>query len=176
VIFTPTALPGVWVVAPEPVEDVRGFFVRTWCLREFADHDLDARWVQSSVSFNKKKGTLRGMHFQRAPYEEVKLVRCVRGALYDVVLDLRSESPSYKRHVAVELSADNRKAVYVPAGVAHGFQTLADDTEIFYEISVPYTPSHAAGVRWNDPAFGIAWPDRDPIISGRDRSYPDYHR
>ena len=173
-IFTPTALPGVWVVAPEPVEDVRGFFARTWCEREFTAHGLEGRWVQSSVSFNKKKGTLRGMHFQRAPYEEVKLVRCVRGALYDVVLDLRRASPAYKRHVAVELSADSRKAVYVPPGVAHGFQTLVDDTEILYEISTPYTPSHAAGVRWNDPAFGIAWPDPDPIMSDRDRGYPDF--
>jgi len=174
VIFTPTALPGVWVVGPEPVEDVRGFFARTWCAQEFTARGLDARWVQSSVSFNKKKGTLRGLHWQRAPYEEVKLVRCVRGALHDVVLDLRPRSPTYRRHVAVELSADNRKAVYVPAGVAHGFQTLADDTEIFYEISVPYTPSHAAGVRWNDPVFAIAWPDPDPIMSDRDRSYPDF--
>jgi dTDP-4-dehydrorhamnose 3,5-epimerase len=174
VIFAETALPGVWVVTPTPAEDARGLFARTWCQREFAARGLAERWVQSSVSFNKKKGTLRGLHYQRPPHEEIKLVRCVRGALFDVVVDLRRDSPTYRRHVAVELTADNRKAVYIPEGLAHGFQTLVDDTEVFYEMSAFYAPAHGAGVRWNDPAFAIPWPDLDPILSDRDRTYPDF--
>jgi dTDP-4-dehydrorhamnose 3,5-epimerase len=173
-IFTETALPGVWLVAPEPREDVRGCFARTWCEREFRGAGLTARWVQSSVSYNKTKGTLRGLHFQRAPHEEVKLVRCTRGALYDVVVDLRRGSPTFTKHVAVELTADNRLMLYIPEGCAHGFQTLEDGTEVLYDISAFYAPEHAAGVRWDDPAFGIAWPDRNPIIAERDRRFPDF--
>jgi dTDP-4-dehydrorhamnose 3,5-epimerase len=173
-IFTPTPLPGLCLVAPEPREDFRGFFARTWCEREFHAAGLTARWVQSSVSYNKTKGTLRGMHYQRAPHEEVKLVRCTRGAIYDVVVDLRPESPAFTKHVAVELTAENRLMLYIPAGCAHGFQTLEDSTEVLYDISAFYAPNYAAGVRWDDPAFGITWPDPNPIIADRDRSFRDF--
>jgi len=175
-VFTETELPGVWIIAPEIREDARGFFARTWCAREFAERGIDDRWVQSSISFNKKKGTIRGLHFQRAPHEEGKLVRCTAGGLYDVAVDLRSSSPSYKRHVAVELTAANRKMLYVAKGCAHGFQTLEDATEVAYEISEFHSPDHGAGVRWDDPAFGIRWPLADPILSDRDRGYPDFAR
>lgn len=173
-IFAETEIGGVWLVTLEPVEDHRGFFARTWCEREFAAHGLDDRWVQCSVSFNRQRGTLRGLHFQRAPHDETKLVRCTMGAIHDVVLDLRRDSPTFRKHAAVELSAVNRKMLYIPRGCAHGFQTLADDTEVFYQISAFYAPQHSAGVRWNDPAFGICWPCPDPILSDRDRSYPSF--
>lgn len=175
-IFAETAVAGVWTIAPERVEDHRGFFARTWCEREFAARGLADRWAQCSVSFNTRRGTLRGLHYQRAPHAEIKLVRCTAGALLDVVVDLRPESSTYLKHVAVELTASNRLMMYVPEGCAHGFQTLADGTEIFYQISVPYAPEHAAGVRWDDPAFGISWPNPDPIMSDRDREYPDFRR
>jgi dTDP-4-dehydrorhamnose 3,5-epimerase len=173
-IFTETTLSGVWVVAPELHEDHRGFFARTWCEREAAARGLTDRWVQCSISFNKVRGTLRGMHYQRTPHEETKLVRCTMGRIYDVVIDLRPASPTFKAHVAVELSAANRKMLYVPKNCAHGFQTLEDGSEVFYQISEFYTPEHAAGVRWDDPAFGIAWPIDNPIIADRDRAYPDF--
>lgn len=172
--FEKTPLPGVWLVLPEPREDARGFFARTWCAREFAALGLVDRWVQSSVSYNRRRGTLRGLHFQRAPYEEVKLVRCTMGAIHDVVVDLRRDSPTFKQHVAVELTAENRKMLYIPGGCAHGFQTLQDATEVFYEMSQFYAPDHAEGVRWNDPAFGIAWPDDRPTLSERDRDLADF--
>lgn len=174
-IFTDTGLPGVWIVVPERAEDHRGFFARTWCEREAAARGLAERWVQSSLSFNKRKGTLRGLHYQRPPYEEIKLVRCTMGRIHDVVLDLRRDSPTFRRHVAVELSASNRKAIYVPKGCAHGFQTLEDECEVLYHISEFHAPDHAAGVRWDDPAFGIRWPEDDRIMSERDRTYPDFH-
>ena len=164
------------MVAPERAEDHRGFFARTWCAEEFAAHGLVDHWAQCSVSFNIRRGTLRGLHYQRAPQAEVKLVRCTAGALYDVVVDLRPSSSTYLKHVAVELSASNRLMVYVPEGCAHGFQTLQDGSEVFYQISVPYSKEHAAGVRWDDPAFGISWPYPDPIMSDRDRDYPDFQR
>jgi dTDP-4-dehydrorhamnose 3,5-epimerase len=173
-IFTETSLPGLWLAAPEPREDVRGFFARTWCQREFDAAGLTARWVQSSVSYNKKKGTLRGLHFQRTPAEEIKLVRCAVGAVYDVVVDLRRDSPTFKKHLAVELSGSNRRMLYIPKGCAHGFQTLEDGSEVLYDISEFYAREHAAGVRWDDPAFGIVWPDRSPIIAERDRRFPDF--
>lgn len=173
-ILSGTPLPGVWLVTPELQEDFRGFFARTWCEREFAAAGVVDRWVQSSVSFNKKRGTLRGLHYQRAPYEEAKLVRCTMGAIYDVVVDLRPESPSFKKHMTVELTAENRKTIYIPKGCAHGFQTLQDDTEVLYHMSELYAPDHAAGVRWDDPAFAIAWPDRNPILAERDRRFPDF--
>jgi dTDP-4-dehydrorhamnose 3,5-epimerase len=173
-VFARTALPGVLIISPEIHEDHRGFFARLWCEREFAAHGVTDRWVQRSVSYNKTKGTLRGMHYQRAPHQEAKLVRCARGAIYDVILDLRPDSPGFKRHVAVELSASNRKTVYIPEGCAHGFQTLEDDVEVLYDISAFYAPEHAAGVRWDDPAFGISWPDPNPIMSERDRRFPDF--
>jgi dTDP-4-dehydrorhamnose 3,5-epimerase len=173
-IFTETSLSGVWLVAPEPQEDVRGFFARTWCEREFAAAGLTARWVQSSVSYNKKKGTLRGLHFQRAPFEEVKLVRCATGAIYDVVVDLRPDSSTFMKHLTMELTGENRRMLYIPKGCAHGFQTLEDGAEVLYDMSEFYAPEHAAGVRWDDQAFGITWPDPNPIISERDRRFPDF--
>ncbi len=173
-IFIPTRLAGAFILEPEKQEDDRGFFARTWCQREFEAHGLNPRLVQCSISFNKKKGTLRGLHFQSAPHEEAKLVRCTMGAIYDVILDLRGHSPTFKEHVAVVLSAENRKMLYVPEGLAHGFQTLEDHTEVFYQMSEFYVPAPVGGVRWDDPAFGIQWPAADRIISERDRSYPDF--
>jgi len=176
VIFAETAVAGVWTIAPERIEDHRGFFARTWCEGEFATRALVDRWVQCSISFNTRRGTLRGLHYQRAPHGETKLVRCTAGAVFDVVVDLRPESSTYLKHVAVELSASSRLMLYVPEGCAHGFQTLTDGTELFYQISVPYSAEHAAGVRWDDPAFGISWPNPDPVMSDRDRQYPDFQR
>jgi dTDP-4-dehydrorhamnose 3,5-epimerase len=172
--FAPVALDGAWLVAPEPHEDERGIFARVWCAQEFAAHGLDARIVQASISLSRRRGTLRGLHWQAAPHEEVKLVRCTRGAIHDVILDLRPASPTFLRHFATELSAQNRLALYIPKGLAHGFQTLADDTEVFYQMSEFYEPAAARGVRWNDPAFGIAWPVAQPILHPRDASYADF--
>lgn len=174
VIFVPTRLAGAFILEPEKQDDERGFFARTWCQREFEAHGLNPRLVQCSISFNKKKGTLRGLHFQAPPHEEAKLVRCTMGAIYDVILDLRGHSPTFKQHVAVVLSAENRRMLYVPEGLAHGFQTLEDHTEVFYQMSEFYVPGSAGGVRWDDPAFGIQWPAADRIISERDRSYPNF--
>ena len=173
-IFTELDISGVFLVEPELRGDDRGFFARTWCQEEFKRRGLDDRLLQCSVSFNAKKGTLRGMHYQVAPYREAKLVRCTHGAIYDVALDLRSESPTFKRHVGVELSEQNRKMLYVPQGFAHGFITLRDQTEVLYHISEFWSPAHARGVRWDDPAFAIKWPARPEIISDRDRDYPDF--
>ncbi len=175
-IFTETALPGVVVVEPERREDARGFFARAWCAREFAARGLASRLAQGSVSFNKRRGTLRGMHYQAPPHGEAKLVRCTAGAIFDVAIDLRPDSPTYLRHVAVVLSAAARNMLHVPEGCAHGFQTLVDDTEVFYLMSEFHAPEAARGVRWNDPAFGITWPDPDPILNDRDRTYPDFRR
>jgi dTDP-4-dehydrorhamnose 3,5-epimerase len=154
--------------------DTRGFFARTYCEREFEAHNLISRFVQCNTSFNKSKGTLRGMHFQLPPCEEAKLVRCTRGAIYDVIVDLRPTSPTFKRHVSAVLSAENGRMLYAPQGFAHGFQTLQDDTEVFYQMSGFYSPEHARGVRWNDPAFGINWPPDERSILDRDRSYADF--
>lgn len=154
--------------------DERGFFARSWCRREFEEHGLDPRLVQCNLSFNRSKGTLRGMHYQQAPFGEAKLVRCVRGALHDVIIDLRPHSPTYKQHFGVELSAENRSALYVPEGFAHGFLTLEDDTEVFYQMSQFYSAEHSRGLRWDDPAFGIWWPTEVRVISERDRTYPDF--
>jgi dTDP-4-dehydrorhamnose 3,5-epimerase len=173
-IFARGTLPGLWLVTPELREDFRGFFARTWCEQEARTLGLTERWVQSSLSYTKTKGTLRGLHFQRAPHEEVKLVRCTAGAIHDVVVDLRPASPTFKQHVAVQLTAENRLAIYVPRGCAHGYQTLVDGVEVLYQMSAPYAPEHAAGVRWDDPAFGILWPDLKPILAERDRGYPDF--
>jgi dTDP-4-dehydrorhamnose 3,5-epimerase len=173
VIFTPTSLAGAFVIEPEPLEDARGWFGRTWCRWEFESRGLDTRVAQCSVSSNKRKGTLRGMHFQVSPFEETKLVRCTRGSVYDVIIDLRPGSPTRLRHFAVILTAENHRSLFVPAGFAHGFQTLVDDTEVLYQTSEFYSPEHARGVRWNDPAFGIPWPEDERTISERDRAYPD---
>jgi dTDP-4-dehydrorhamnose 3,5-epimerase len=174
VIFTETPLPGALIIEPELIEDTRGFFARTWCKREFEARGLVSRIAQCSTSFNKKKGTLRGLHYQAAPFSETKIVRCTRGSLYDVIVDLRRGSPTFTQHFALVLSASNRKTLYVPAGFAHGFQTLEDDTEVLYQISEFYSPQHARGVRWDDPAFGILWPSDERTIVDRDRTYPDF--
>ncbi len=175
-IFCPTKLPGVFVIEPEKRGDDRGFFARSFCRQEFEANGLNPHVSQCNISFTRSKGTLRGMHFQAAPYAEAKLVRCTRGTIYDVIIDLRVQSSAFKQHVAVELSAENHKMIYVPEGCAHGFQTMEDDTEVFYQMSQDYAPDYARGVRWNDPAFGIEWPHAEPIILQRDRSYPDFTR
>jgi dTDP-4-dehydrorhamnose 3,5-epimerase len=172
--FTPTPIPGAVVVEPEPRADERGFFARTFCVEEFRAHNLNPRLVQCSVSFNRQRGTLRGMHWQAAPREEAKLVRCTHGAILDVIVDLRPDSPAFRKWFSVELSAANRVMLHVPEGVAHGFLTLADDTEVFYQMSEYFAPECARGVRWDDPAFGIVWPDGDKIIHPRDAAYPDF--
>lgn len=169
--FAETRLKGAYAIVPDLIEDERGFFARTFCQKEFEAHGLRPTLVQCSVSFNKKKGTLRGMHYQVPPHEEAKLVRCTRGAIYDVVLDLRPSSPTFKQWVAEELTAANRRMVYIPEGFAHGFQTLADHTEVSYQMSEFYHPECARGVRWDDPAFKIDWPVADAIVSKRDQSY-----
>jgi dTDP-4-dehydrorhamnose 3,5-epimerase len=176
VIFEETALSGAYLVRIDARHDDRGFFARTFCSSEFAAHRLPENFVQCNVSFNRNKGVLRGMHFQREPRPEGKLVRCTMGSGYDVIVDLRKGSPTYCRWLAVELSAENRLAIYVPPGFAHGYQTLVDGTEVFYQMTEAYVPELSDGVRWNDPAFDIAWPIPDPVLSDRDRSYPDYHR
>jgi dTDP-4-dehydrorhamnose 3,5-epimerase len=172
--FTPTELAGAYVIDIEPRADDRGFFARTWCQNEFAQHGLVATIAQANMSYNHKRGTLRGMHFQRAPHAEVKIIRCTRGALYDVIIDLRPESPSYKRWIGVELSAANYRMLYVPEGFGHGFQTLEDDTEVAYNVSQFYTPGAEGGVRYNDPAFGIEWPLPVSVISEKDAAWPDF--
>jgi dTDP-4-dehydrorhamnose 3,5-epimerase len=173
-IFTETRLKGAFVLELEKREDDRGFFARSWCRNEFEAHNLNAAIVQCNVSFNRSKGTLRGMHYQAAPFAEAKLVRCTAGALYDVIIDLRRDSATYKQHVGEVLSAANYKMLYVPEGFAHGFQTLEDNTEIFYQMSQFYSPEHARGVRYNDPAFGIEWMVEQAVITDRDRNYPDF--
>lgn len=172
--FSETAIPGAYLVEIEALADERGFFARSWCCDEFAQHGLNARLVQCDISYNKKRGTLRGMHYQAAPYPEAKLVRCTMGAIYDVILDLRRDSSAFGRWAAVELSAANRRMLYIPEGVAHGFQTLEDDSEVFYQMSECYHPECARGVRWDDPAFGIAWPLAGLVISQRDRAYDGF--
>ena len=174
-IVTETELPGAHVIDLEPVEDPRGFFARAWSDEELAERGLETRIAQCNVSLTKRRGTVRGMHFQRPPHEEAKFVRCTRGGLYDVIVDLRPDSAAFRRWIGVELSQDNRRTLYVPRGFAHGFQTLVDDTEVFYMISEPYAPEAAGGVRWDDPALGIVWPLGDPTeISDRDRGWPDF--
>jgi dTDP-4-dehydrorhamnose 3,5-epimerase len=173
--FTETTLQGAYILDIEPIEDERGFFARSWCREEFGAQGLHCTFVQSNISFNKTKGTLRGMHYQVKPNEEAKLVQCTRGAIYDVIIDLRSQSRTFKQWVAVELTAANHRMLYVPEGLAHGFQTLEDDAEVFYLMSEFYHPECAQGVRWDDPAFGITWPQSDRrIISDKDNAYPDF--
>jgi len=173
-IFKETKLKGTYIIEIEPLEDERGFFARTWCQREFEAHQLNSRLVQCSISFNKKKGTLRGMHFQVAPYEETRLVRCTKGAIHDVALDLRPASLTFKQWIAFELTEENHQMLYIPQGFAHGFQTLEDNTEVFYQMSESYHPECARGVRWDDPAFRIVWPKDIIVISDKDREYPDF--
>jgi dTDP-4-dehydrorhamnose 3,5-epimerase len=173
-IFSETKLPGVFVVEPEKFKDVRGFFTQSWSARAFAAHGLNADMAECNISFNERRGTLRGMHFQHAPYEQAKLVRCTRGAIYDVAIDLRPKSATFMQWVAVELTADSHRMLYVPKGFAHGFQTLQDETEVFYQTSDVYAPEYADGVRWDDPAFGVEWPAAERTIIERDRSYPNF--
>ncbi len=172
--FNETKLPGVFEIHLEPHPDERGFFARCWCQDEFEKNKLSTRLAQCSVSFNTRKGTLRGIHYQALPYPETKLVRCTRGAIYDVVVDLRPNSPTFKQWIAVVLTASNRRMVYVPEGCGHGLMTLEDETEVFYQISEFYNPELARGVRWDDPTFGIAWPSQVQVISERDGAYPNF--
>ena len=174
-LFTESPLAGAFIIDPEQREDERGFFARVWCRDEFAQRGLETRLVQCSISYNAKGGTLRGMHFQAEPYPEVRIVRCTRGSIFDVIIDLRRGSPTFTRHYGIALSAENRRMLYIPRHFAHGFQTLEDDTEVMYQMSEFYHPESARGVRWNDPAFGINWPEPDVrIMAERDASYPDF--
>ncbi|HEX2123212.1 MAG TPA: dTDP-4-dehydrorhamnose 3,5-epimerase [Thermoanaerobaculia bacterium] len=170
-IFTETELAGAFVIDVEPLADERGFFARTFCEDELRARGLDAHIAQCNLSWNRARGTLRGLHYQAAPNEETKIVRCTRGAIWDVIVDLRPDSATHNRWFAVTLTADNRKMLYVPRGFAHGFITLADDTEVFYEMGTAYVAGAARGVPWNDPAFAIEWPIAPAVISERDRSY-----
>jgi dTDP-4-dehydrorhamnose 3,5-epimerase len=172
--FVRTTLPGAFRVEMDRLEDDRGFFARSWCAREAEEQALNPRVAQCNVSFNRRRGTLRGMHFQAAPHEEAKLVRCTRGALFDVIVDLRPNSPTFRKWEAFELTDGNGLAIYVPAGFAHGFQTLVDDTEVLYQMSEFHVGASARGVRWNDPTFGILWPLSDPILSARDATFADF--
>jgi len=174
VIFAPTKLSGAVVIDLERREDDRGFFARSFCQREFEEHRLDPCVSQCNVSFNVRRGTLRGMHWQAAPHGEAKLVRVTRGAIWDVIIDLRPNSSSYAEWFGIELTAENRRALYVPVGFAHGFQTLVPDTEVFYQMSAAYVPDAQRGLRWNDPAFGVAWPIDPPFMSRGDESHPDF--
>jgi dTDP-4-dehydrorhamnose 3,5-epimerase len=174
VIFTETKLAGAFIIGLEQLSDERGFFARAWCQQEFAAHRLNSQLAQCNISFNKKKGTLRGMHYQAKPYEEAKLVRCTAGAIYDVIVDLRPNSPTFTEHVAVELTSRNYTMLYIPEGFAHGFLTLEDETEVFYQMSTAFVATAARGVRWNDPAFNIHWPSAVEVLSERDRSYADF--
>jgi len=173
--FYETQLSGLFEIHLEPKSDERGFFARSWCEKEFEKHGLNSRILQCNVSFNMRKGTLRGMHFQDEPHAEAKLIRCTRGAIYDVAIDLRCDSKTSKQWVGIELTAENRKMLYIPEGFAHGFLTLEDHTEIFYQMSEFYYPELARGVRWNDPTFNIRWPEEVAVISERDRTYPDFN-
>ncbi len=172
--FHATVIPDVFEIQIEPVSDERGGFARTWCQNEFGSHGLNPKLVQCSLSFNSRKGTLRGMHYQTLPYAETKLIRVTSGAIHDVVLDLRPQSPTFKKWVAAVLTARDRNMVYVPEGCAHGFLTLEDNSEVFYQMSEVYNAESARGVRWDDPAFQIKWPGKVEVISERDRNYPDF--
>jgi dTDP-4-dehydrorhamnose 3,5-epimerase len=173
-LFHETRLPGVFEIDIEPHADDRGFFARSWCRKEFEEHGLNSQLVQCNISFNTRRGTLRGMHYQAPPYAEAKIVRCTRGAIYDVVVDLRPSSPACRKWIAVTLTAVNRRMLYIPEGCAHGFLTLEGETEIFYQMSEYFDPGSARGVRWNDLAFGVRWPETVEVISERDRTYPDF--
>ena len=169
--FQATPLEGAYFLELDRLEDERGFFARSFCQEEFERQGLKPAIAQCNISWNRKRGTLRGLHYQAAPHEEAKVVRCTRGAIWDVIVDLRASSPTWVRWYAAELNAENRRALYVPEGFAHGFQTLADDSEVLYQMSEFYHPELARGVRWDDPKLGINWPLPDPILSARDRSY-----
>jgi dTDP-4-dehydrorhamnose 3,5-epimerase len=171
-IFTESPILGAYVVELEQLTDERGFFARTYCAEQFAARGLGPELRQCSVSYNARKGTLRGLHYQGAPHEEHKLVRCTAGAIYDVIVDIRASSPTYRHWFGAELTADNRRSLFIPAGIAHGFVTLTDHAEVYYMISVAHAPESSRGFRWNDPAFAIAWPLAPTVISARDANYP----
>lgn len=173
-IFTKTKLKGAFVIDPEKLEDERGFFARVWDKKQFRKNDLNTELAQCSISFSKKKGTLRGMHYQIHPYEEAKLIRCTRGKIYDVIIDLRPKSETFKQWFGVELDFENHKMIYIPEGFAHGFQTLENNTEIFYQMSQIHIPEYERGLRWDDPIFNIKWPIKDKIISEKDRKWNLY--
>jgi dTDP-4-dehydrorhamnose 3,5-epimerase len=172
--FSKTELSGVYIIELEPREDQRGYFARVFCEREFAEHGLVKRYVQCNMSGNPKRGTLRGMHYQLPPHEEVKLIRCIRGAIWDCIVDLRPDSPTFKRWQGFELSADNHKMLYVPTGFAHSYLTLTDDSEVFYMVSEFYAPGSERGIRYNDPAFNIEWPISIEVVSDKDAHHPDW--
>jgi dTDP-4-dehydrorhamnose 3,5-epimerase len=173
--FQKTPLKDSFLIEPEIIRDERGFFMRTFCEKEFERENLNVKFVQCSLSFNAKKGTVRAFHFQIEPYAEAKLIRCLRGALWDVIIDLRATSSTFQRHFAVRLDAENGHSLYIPKGFAHGFQTLEDSTEVFYQISAPFEPTAARGIRFDDPFFNIAWPLPVSVISKKDQSHPLYH-
>ena len=173
-LYQPTSLTGAYLLDLQKVEDERGFFARSWCVQEFAEHGLDTRLVQCNISFNKRQGTVRGMHYQLPPFAETKLVRCSRGAIYDVIIDLRPTSPTFLQWFGVTLSAENRTMLYVPQGFAHGFQTLADNTEVTYQMSEFYEPTYARGLRWDDPRVKVEWPLEITVMSMKDQCYPDF--
>jgi dTDP-4-dehydrorhamnose 3,5-epimerase len=174
-IFKETKLKGAFIIETEPIGDNRGLFARAWCQKEFEAHGLIKSFVQANLTFSPKLGTLRGLHYQIAPHEEIKLVRCTRGAIYDVIIDLRPESPTFKQWLATNLTADNHKMIYIPGGFAHGYQILMDDTEVFYQVGQFYAPECERGIRWNDPSFAIDWPINSPLIlSEKDKHWPDY--
>jgi dTDP-4-dehydrorhamnose 3,5-epimerase len=173
-IFSETKLKGAYTLELKKIEDERGFFARSWCQKEMEEHGLTAQVVQTNVSFNPEKGTLRGMHYQVAPYEESKLVRCTRGAIFDVIIDLRPDSPTYKQWYGAELTADNYKMMFVPEGFAHGYLTLEDNSEVTYQVSQFYAPGAEQGIRWDDPAFSIEWPITPQLISEKDKAHPDF--
>lgn len=174
-IFTETRLKGAFVIDLEPRQDERGFFARAWCRKEFEAHGLNPALVQANLSYNGKRGTLRGLHYQVAPHEEAKLVRCIKGAIYDVIADLRPDSATYLQWIGIELTQENRRMLYVPEGFAHGFQTLEHDTEVFYQVTEFYAPGAERGVRWDDPVLSVQWPDvEDRIVSSKDQTWPPF--
>ncbi len=173
-VFSETKLKGAFIIEPERLEDERGFFARTWCTREFEVYGLNQKLVQCNISFNKKKATMRGMHYQVEPYKEAKLVRCTGGAIYDVIVDLRPDSHTFKQWISVELTDENRKMIYVPEVFAHGFLTLEDNTEVVYQMSEFYSSECARGFRWDDPAFNLEWPVDVKVIAEKDSHYPDF--
>lgn len=175
-IFKETKLKGAFIIEPERINDKRGFFARTFSVVEFKKHGLSPKLVQCAISFNKKKGTLRGMHYQIAPHAQTKLVRCTMGSIYDVIIDLRRHSKTYCQWVSAQLSATNRKMLYIPEGFAHGFQTLENNTEVFYQMADSYYPKYERGLRWNDPLFNIFWSLKVTFISDKDQNYEDYEK
>lgn len=176
-LFEETKLMGAYVIRVEPIDDERGFFARFFCKEEFERMNLESTLVQSSISYNKKRYTVRGLHYQEIPHEEIKLVACRKGEIYDVIVDLRKGSPTYMQWLGIKLSSTNRKMLYIPKGFAHGFQTLEDETEVIYHMTVPYHPESAKGIRWNDPTLNINWPySREIVISEKDKSFPDVHQ